>query len=1605
MLPLKINTDLDPTIVPENSSTLNVNVNIDILKGVVTNEQGFEIIPLTSVTKKIVGSCRLSDNSLCLFSQVLYPPLSPKTYLSEIGILSTDNVYSVVLRDNTTVGALLNFNTENLIQASTKVNFNGDQIVYWVDGDNSDKWLNLTNPQVELTTELRLLDKSQLNLMRSFTPTIGEYPNLTVISGGQLETGVYYVAITYGDKYKNFTKTNIISNPIPITNSTPPFDNQYIGSEPGVTSNKAISVNIASAEVNREYSFIKVEVISKINQTLKAYEFATFEIPTGDFSCVIDTLINKVETTADAIIINNANYKSALTLTQLDDVLYKAHLRERETIDLQPYVNNIKVNYTQKEIDLSSPVASKSFRDPDMTFYSKGFTYDEVYALYASFTIDDDGEYESQAYHIPGRLPTDVRLLNAGPFVPEDISLNSVASATYMSTQYYVDGTVSDVSPVAEILKINSADSKVFHAVPTYDNSLADTNMAYWENKDEVYSDENKWITLNSGGSVVSGKDFRGQKVRHHKFPEAYNCAITPNSSNEIVPDLLKSIHPDNASYNIVNLLGVQLSNIVLPTSISSKVKKINLYYAKRDLNNRTILGQTLLQSLSQPHNAVETTYLTSNTAWNNGGQFVITTLPQDSGPTGRRPFGLFPVGYEKTTIQDTNEWMYCDVIIPRTSPDFWGKGYYKFKAFDLMQQKLDVGSSVYIKNLYRVKSLYKVGVAEGTDLNNITRNFILQFLFDPAKATNTTGIRADYYGSIDRQVNEVESLGNSIRLITNKGYVAQGFPNQRNSVTSSPYSYPAIPFNFGGQLGVWVETDSYLKSHKLNAGNNDSGNDFSYISGESNTLFFRANTVPEKTLYVSPYISNLCTFKLNIYQSFEDQVLCLADSINIADIATTEIYGGDTFTSIVSDRDGVDVSAYSPQGNPVAADPNARPLGLFRGIHCYIAQSTSNPNYRYEGDNSWETFYPYTSIQEMWSLAQTDPEWFGYNIDYSSVNDLRQPLIASNYSNQIQDYFPNRVIRSAKDNPELEQDNYLDFQAGDYDDFGKIKGKIRNITNQNNKLLIKTDNALYVTLGRETISTEGAEANITSGDIFAVKPKEIVSSDSYGGGMGRFADIVTQYGYIYPDTTNGIVYNFNGENVDEISKFGRQIFFRNELKFKLPNLLNSYVYNSFPLYVSSTTYVKNYNVKFNGKVYLSLNAGILGTPGESNDWIEQSYKFERIDSVIDIQSIGVQAVFDYKYRRYILTKKDYTLGVGNNIAGFIGVIPADLDATPIIEGYTKAWWNGYIYTLYVDTIPDFAVERLVTRGSDIVYGAKINFENTLTKEYFTTAYYPEIQSWASMYDFGGLPEFSTYTLDKVYSFNSNTLFQHNSNLQNSLFYNRTVPYASFVEPILNTPAGTKRFSSFSILTKVFKKNGVVDYLKTFTSYFVRNSYQISKKLNFLNTQTSRNSEGYFNANDFRDLTRDNNLPLLTGTIITQPNAANINVNKHWSKQKKFVDYYLIPRLEFNQNWEQSTTLLIGNINYTFDGILENNTIIKFTYLSQVYVYQITNVILDEINNVTVVELVNIRSLNNTAILSVGLIDPSIEISSFEYIFQRELNLFDVSTLTHKNTR
>ncbi len=84
-----------------------------------------------------------------------------------------------------------------------------------------------------------------------------------------------------------------------------------------------------------------------------------------------------------------------------------------------------------------------------------------------------------------------------------------------------------------------------------------------------------------------------------------------------------------------------------------------------------------------------------------------------------------------------------------------------------------------------------------------------------------------------------------------------------------------------------------------------------------------------------------------------------------------------------------------------------------------------------------------------------------------------------------------------------------------------------------------------------------------------------------------------------------------------------------------------------------------------------------------------------------------------------------------------------------VTNGLTKAWYNGYIYTLYINEYtpaPPANAEYLVTRGLTEVYGVKTDFNSIgdFILDSFVTAYYPELQAWVSMYDFGGVPEFKT---------------------------------------------------------------------------------------------------------------------------------------------------------------------------------------------------------------------------------------------------------------------
>ena len=1563
MLPYKIVQDLNPAAAPENSSTLNVNVNFDILKQALINEQGFD--KLSTTGKEIIGSTILPDNSICVFSVILDQGL---TY-SEIGVI-TDTTYKVVVRDKT-INASLGFTTEHQIQAQSKVNFNGDYIVYWVDGFNPDRWLNITNPQIDIVfvnfygeSIPSISNAEQLGLMLGFTPTRGEYidSTATTITGGSLTAAVYYIICTYGDKYKNFTQTLYVSSPIPVTASSLPFNNEYIGSPAGAVTDKAITISIAAARLNTEYDFIRVQVIRKQNQVLSGWTFGEFPFNASTpFTCLIDDLTNEVA--VDSILINLANYKSSLTITQLDDVLYKANLKAKASFDFQPYVNNTVINYIQKPITLDLATAGQNYKDPNMCFYSKGFMYDEVYAFYQSFIIEEDGqEYETEAYHIPGREVSVISVGGSPVLENSNILTDIVPYPVLYSSDYYVDGTINDCTPLSQLSRV-SPQAKVMHGVATADNPNAATNMGYWENDNERYVDRDSWLVLDTDGNITG--DYRTNKVRHHRFPEPFVDPVLPGK---------ESIHPDPADYSVVNILGVELSNIVIPAEYVGKVKKIKLYHAKREFNDRTILGQSLMPSLNQFH--VEYASFGTNYQVINGvGNLLHINMSSTNSP--QHSTGMFPLGYEYTTGLAGSTWGYSDSV--GAVPIDEVSGYFKLKPFDMMQQSLSASSASYIKNLYRVPSKYFGEITPPGNVGAYDNSTQVNYIFQP-----------DLYlfGGINKTIRAgVSPLANQYRKLANIEYVDQNIPTEAGSNVATPYNFTMYPYNHLGEKAIWAQTEKRLFYAINNTGifsipNCDWGTS-DYIS---NSTF---NSTVANNIYSSPYISNICAFKISLFTNFDNQILCEAGVVDVDGLK--EFYGGDTFTSYYAERSTFDTKGYSPS-SPTDFH------GYINTIHYYVCQSTSNINYRYKGDNIWETFYPKDNWQLIRNLPFINPEWYGYNPDYSANNDLLQPVIGSNAESQFQDVFPNRVIRSANDNPELMNDNYLIYEAGNYRDVGKAKGPIENIASQNSKLLIKARKALFYTLGREIINTENSESYVGAGDIFAVKPKESVSSDSYGGGIGRFSDVITQYGYMYADATNGIVYvaaPSQGDSINEISNEGLQIFFRTELKFKLPEQLYNKYFSILPVFNgASISYLKNYYVTFNGVIWksnIAIADSSLNYPGQSNAWDRVDF-YTLTDNTTDIQGIGVHATFDYKYRRYILAKKDYNF-VNFSTEWLPNLNTAPPNPLPSPDWGKIVYYDGIIYRLASDNPSSIYFEPngvFLPRNN---YGVKINFAEYFEDKSFTIAFYPESKAWVSMYDY--YPNFLFNTIDKVYSTKNTQVFKHNSNTQNNFYYDDTI-IESFIEPILNSPGGVKKFSSISFYTDVFVKTittKALQYLSTFTSYFVRNTWQMSKETTINNGTTSRNAERVFNTNDFRDFTRDNNEPLMNNQYISEQNLSNLNVTKHWSLQKKFVDYFLIPRFKFKQEWVSVTGTLITSDDFT--NIMTSTTrafnigdAIKFDFIPPATII-ITKILSDTTYEFETRDGV-VEGFNTT---------------EFEYLPSKEIHIYDINSQSTKNIR
>lgn len=653
-----MNKDFGRLDQPDNTYRDALNAVIDPTKGAVSNEYGTKLtVNLIDEQNRAitpVGQISLPNDDFIIFgvsgsrSYIVYIDTKVDSYQI---LLKTPGNPDLLQPE---IGSL-NFKRNQTIYGEFRISPKGEIIIYFtdnyykktIDGSTGIEYLEEFNPirTFNVTKQQTFLSSvsgatyfhlysipsksiDSLNLFKH-SGTIPFFNTASIVDGGGIESGAYYLGLSYADD--DFTETNVLvmSNPVyivPAPEKTIPFE--VISGAPNETqTGKSIVWNLTVT--NSDYKYVIPYIVQQVGTAQFVYKLSPVEIKEN--LNVTYTGIEGVEAASiDSVIVDKVRYATCRTFTQVDNRLYLGNLTARKDSGFQRFANRIKLevgvetinNFDSRKYDhfnlnegyakivnpdfangeYSSTVpsdfvfgyqiyqngrvfpylqtiiavqenASKGYRDEGILFKKKTYRRGEVYSFYISLVYQDGSE--SYAYHIPGRnIKT--------PFE---------------------QSTVEGVGGVEEVAQIRP-DGKIYQYVDT-SLLLPHTSTAYWENQNEFYPDTNDFDIFNvdNNGNSYYESTLRNLNVRHHKMPSNKNSDYSfIDSADYSTPNLTQDTDEEgNVVFNeSVRILFVQLSDIKIPKFILQQIQGFKIYYGKRTQANKTIIGQSGL-SPAQP--------------------------------------------------------------------------------------------------------------------------------------------------------------------------------------------------------------------------------------------------------------------------------------------------------------------------------------------------------------------------------------------------------------------------------------------------------------------------------------------------------------------------------------------------------------------------------------------------------------------------------------------------------------------------------------------------------------------------------------------------------------------------------------------------------------------------------------------------------------------------------------------------------------------------------------------------------------------------------------------------------------------------------------------
>ena len=250
------------------------NNSIDGDTAVIGNEPGN--IKCSEIPYTIIGAIHRYADQWVIFST--------DDINSEIGLFDDSKCEYITLINN----QCLNFNRKYLITGAAKENFDCTWQVYWADGNNPDRTLNLSHiPYVKEVTsapgascvtfrDLTTLDCEQLRLAPLLSTPCIEVTKAE--DGGMLRNGAYQVFIAY------VINEQRITDYIGVSNVQTLFDH----------SGTAGSLNISISNLDKNLEYYELVILSNNQQQIVAKRIGVYS--TQQFDITIDYIDQSLET-------------------------------------------------------------------------------------------------------------------------------------------------------------------------------------------------------------------------------------------------------------------------------------------------------------------------------------------------------------------------------------------------------------------------------------------------------------------------------------------------------------------------------------------------------------------------------------------------------------------------------------------------------------------------------------------------------------------------------------------------------------------------------------------------------------------------------------------------------------------------------------------------------------------------------------------------------------------------------------------------------------------------------------------------------------------------------------------------------------------------------------------------------------------------------------------------------------------------------------------------------------------------------------------------------------------------------------------------------------